>query len=51
VVRKKVKERTEHVRDKVRRTKADVEKVGARADVEKVGARADVEKVGADEKR
>jgi stress response protein YsnF len=29
VVRKKVKERTEHVRDKVRRTKADVEKVGA----------------------
>jgi stress response protein YsnF len=38
VVRKKVKERTEHLRDKVRRTKADVEKVGARADVEKVGA-------------
>jgi hypothetical protein len=26
------------VRDKVRRTKADVEKVGARADLEKVGA-------------
>jgi stress response protein YsnF len=55
VVRKNVKERTEHVRDKVRRTKADVEKVGARADAEKVRARADVEadveKAGADEKR
>jgi stress response protein YsnF len=29
VVRKEARERTEHVRDKVRRTRADVEKVGA----------------------
>jgi stress response protein YsnF len=29
VVRKETRERTEHVRDKVRRTRADVEKVGA----------------------